>query len=342
MRKHSTHFKKIFTPKLAILAVAAVGLIYISNYRQSGTPTSLSPSASISEQKAYWSSQITSLGASQAYQLFKDQYKSVGPNTDHPKAHLFGEVLYKKTGPGGITVCDAEFAFGCYHSFFIAAISDRGQEIVLDLDQACLAKFGPLGTGCQHGIGHGLMEYLGGSKLAEALSQCFTFQKLTLLGCTSGVFMEYNFPTITDSESVSTSMRELDQKHPYAPCQDVEAKFQKSCFFELPQWWYQKYDQNSKVMGELCQKLESTPRDYCFRGLGNTLGARVSYDLEEGLAKCGLMPTNYGTTYCRAGLSWSFFAEPTKRTTSKLPCQSLTEADQNICLEKSDLTKEVF
>lgn len=290
----------------------------------------------------YWSKLLGKLGPAKTYTIFKENTRSKPAGAQHVSAHIFGALLYEKVGAEGIGTCDADFAFGCYHSFFGRAIADKGQAVVTPLDQACIKKFGPLGTGCQHGIGHGLMEYYG-TKLDLALTGCLVTQRISLLGCSSGVFMEYNFPTITGNETANTSLRKLDPTQPYNPCPNVAAKFQKSCYYELPQWWYQVYEGDDRVMGRLCQDIgDSTHRENCFRGLGNTIGPRTKFDLDKGLQICQLMPSRDGQTLCLAGLSWSWFAEPAKRPVSTRPCQNLPPDDSRLCLDKADLVKEVF
>lgn len=308
----------------------------------SSPPAFSSKTGNVGGVRSYWSKAIDQLGPTQTYTNFKENVRLRDTESQHVLAHIFGALLYEKAGAEGIGVCDGEFAFGCYHSFFGRAIADKGQAVVTSLDQACIKKFGPLGTGCQHGIGHGLMEYYG-TKLDLALTGCLVTQKIALLGCTSGVFMEYNFPVITGSETATTSLRKLDPAQPYEPCPNTPAKFQKSCYFELPQWWYQVYERNDQVMGRLCQDISEQPhRENCFRGLGNTIGPRTNFDLKSGLDICRTMPSIEGNTLCLAGLSWSWFAEPSKRPVSSKPCQDLANRQKETCLKKSDLVSEVF
>lgn len=305
-------------------------------------PALSSKNGNVSEIRSYLSKTIDQLGPTQTYTHFKENVRLQDSGSQHVLAHIFGALLYEKAGIDGIGTCDAEFAFGCYHSFFGGAIADKGRAVVTSLDQACIKKFGPLGTGCQHGIGHGLMEYYG-TKLEQALADCLVTQKIILLGCSSGVFMEYNFPTLIGSDTATTSLRKLDQTNPYHPCTNVPDKFHKSCYFELPQWWYQVYERDDRVMGRLCQDIgDPSNRENCFRGLGNTIGPRTNFDLGKGSQICKLMPSGEGSTLCLAGLSWSWFAEPSKRSISTQPCQELTGQNKEICLKKSNLVDEVF
>lgn len=343
MRKKHKLSKYLPLPILLMILGAGIFAISLGGI----TPTSSPPvfddkTGNLAEVRSYWSKTIDKLGPTKTYEIFKENTRSKPAGAQHVVAHIFGSLLYEKAGIEGIGTCDAEFAFGCYHSFFGRAIADKSQAVVASLDQACIKKFGPLGTGCQHGIGHGLMEYYG-TKLEQALADCLVTQKIILLGCSSGVFMEYNFPTLIGSDTATTSLRKLDPTKPYDPCTSVPAKFQKSCYFELPQWWYQVYGRDDQVMGQLCQDISEQPyRGNCFRGLGNTIGPRTNFDLKGGLDICRTMPSIEGNTLCLAGLSWSWFAEPSKRPVSNQPCQGLTNRQKETCLEKSGLVSEVF
>lgn len=340
------HRQSKYLPLLIFFTILGAGA-FATNINSKTLPSSSPPEfdgqkGNISEVRSYWSKMIDELGPTQTYADFKENSRQKDSGSQHVLAHIFGALLYQKAGIDGIATCDAEFAFGCYHSFFGGAIADKGQAVVVSLDQACIKKFGPLGTGCQHGIGHGLMEYYG-TKLDQALNDCLVTQKIVLLGCTSGVFMEYNFPTLTDSETATTGLRKLDSKKPFQPCEEILEKFQKSCFYELPQWWYQVYGRDDQISGRLCQDISNQIyRENCFRGLGNTIGPRTNFELSSGKNVCRLMPSPEGQTLCLAGLSWSWFAEPAKRAVSTLPCQNLLPEDNRLCLDKADLVKEVF
>src|SRR3989338_2641211 len=162
-----------------------------------------------------WSARIDSIGTARAYGEFKEAYEAQDSKFQHLAAHVMGSLLYEKEGLAGLGICDATFAFGCYHSFFGSAVSKEGIGAIKDFDRICMEKFGPWGTGCPHGIGHGILEYMGHEKLDEALAACaHTTQKHPLLGCTSGVFMEYNFPVLIGKEEASSQVRKWNPDSP--------------------------------------------------------------------------------------------------------------------------------
>ncbi|MDP2735120.1 MAG: hypothetical protein Q8P12_02850 [bacterium] len=291
------------------------------------------------KEREHWTGLIDTKGAAAAYEDFKETFADSHFSLQHLNAHLFGELLYRKLGIEGIAVCDATFAFGCYHSFFGQALAEHGMAAVEQLDRACIDKFGEYGTGCQHGIGHGLLEYFGHRQLIAALEGCtFTTQVQKLFGCTSGVFMEYNVPIIITPEFARTEVRELDGEGPYAPCATIVPEgFRESCYYEMAQWWDKVYLGDYAKIGELCQGIALLKeQEPCYLGTGNVAAPSSDYDVASTIEKCEAMPTSEGEFLCRAGASWSFFAVPERRELAPLLCEGLGQ-DAYRCAQKSDL-----
>ncbi|MEZ4200778.1 MAG: hypothetical protein R3B69_04360 [Candidatus Paceibacterota bacterium] len=65
-----------------------------------------------------WREKIAKSSPVAAYKAFKAVNGEIEFNQQHNNAHLFGEALYRETGIPGVAICDSEFGFGCYHSFF--------------------------------------------------------------------------------------------------------------------------------------------------------------------------------------------------------------------------------
>lgn len=296
----------------------------------------------ISVQQKYLSDQIKSLGPQKAYLKFKEENQNKPANFQHPLAHIFGQLLYQQMGIEGITVCDSSFSFGCYHALFTSAIADKGESIITDLNSACTDKFGPLGVGCHHGLGHGILEYLGPNKLNQALKICASIQKLSLLGCSSGVFMEYNFPTIIDGDKTTFTSRQFDSNNPFSPCESVENRFKPSCYFEITQWWQSSLQSDYKKIGLMCDQIKDTKqREGCFIGVGYNIPPQISYNLDKSVGGCDRMPGKREKTLCLAGVSWSFFSTD-KKAQAKDVCQFLDKDDQSLCMEKADLIRNTF
>lgn len=289
------------------------------------------------EEQEMWSKRIDEAGAEQAYEQFKEEYKDEHFGLQHSLVHLFGVLLYQKMGIDGVAVCDSTFSFGCYHSFFGVSISGHGIDVIQSLDQACIEKWGEKGLGCPHGIGHGVLTYLGSDALLESLEACATLNwKEPIGGCTSGVFMEYNFRTMEDTNGIN--LRVLNPEDPHTPCSTLPEQFLQACYFEMPQWWERVYQFNYQKVGALCNELtDKLQYEACFRGMGNTVGPSSKFDVGETIVNCQKMPTYRAQVLCREGASWSFFAQPEYRELAPAVCEGLGEEVEAICNQESDL-----
>ena len=291
------------------------------------------------EAQKYWSGKILSIGAFKSYQQFKFDYNKEDFGTQHLLAHLWGRLLFQNQGITGIGVCDSSFAFGCYHGFMSAAISAEGIKSISEIDKKCVSLYGELGTGCQHGIGHGILEYLGYDSLQVALETCLkTTQVNPLFGCTSGVFMEYNTPLVISANSASFKPRLFNIKESYGPCPFVtQTPFRLSCYFQLGEWWNGILDY--KKMGELCGDLhDEMEREVCFEGVGQIAGEANGYTVSSIMDQCNSMPNNSdGMLDCAAGGAWSIFANPAAAAKASDVCNSLPVSLAQSCIKKANL-----
>ena len=290
------------------------------------------------EQQQFWAKRIDETGGTLAYEEFKEKYGSYDFGTQHAGAHVFGEVLYEGEGIEGVAICDSTFSFGCYHSFFLRALSEHGKDIVLEMDEACIEKYGVGGVGCQHGIGHGLVQYLGPDRLVEALEVCATLAwENPLFGCQGGVFMEYTLPLVFDLENSVLAIKDIDNNNPYDVCPQLPDKFQEACYYSLGQWW-EKFFTYEK-MGQLCAKVvNSKTRESCYLGIGNIVAPSSNYNIQGAIDSCRKMPDFEGELVCRAGASWAFFALPEMRSDSLKLCEGFKNDDnEHLCAQKSNL-----
>lgn len=283
--------------------------------------------------------QIRREGTTSTYSKLKQELHGKDFRQEHMIVHLFGELLYETDGIKGITVCDDSFAFGCYHSFFGKAIAKQGLDKLKELDHECMERYGPLGLGCPHGIGHGLGEYLGPTKLIDQLEACATLSWQGLLfGCQGGVFMEYNFPVVVDQQNARATTRLYDRNAPYAPCPTIPTRFRRACYLELTAWWQDVLHGDYEAIGALCAGLTNEgERQDCFRGIGYSAAQKLSYTIDETQTACRQVPTTEAEALCRAGAAWSFFANPEYRDQAPKLCEGLSTVFVKLCREKSDL-----
>ena len=249
------------------------------------------------EKLNFWGNQIRSRGPEAAYQGLKNTYATAHFSTQHLASHIFGEELYETAGEDGVAVCDDVYAFGCFHGFFSAAVRDQGEKIISKLDAVC-RKRESLGwiTACQHGLGHGIIEYTGSKRLLDALGMCSKVQQENpFYGCSSGIFMEYNMPVEIGSEKAVMKFRDLDQHSPYFPCDTLsDPFFKKSCYYELAHWWDKVYEKNYQKIGELCMSIkDSQDREACAIGMGNVAAPSSNYDAVSTAKKCRVLLESY-------------------------------------------------
>jgi hypothetical protein len=282
---------------------------------------------------------INSVGSENTYRAFKKVYQQKPIQVSHSAAHLFGEALYRYNGIQGITVCDSDFGFGCYHSFFGKAIGAKGVGIIQELDRICVEAYGPMGLGCPHGIGHGLGEYMGSGNLTQQLELCETLTwKGRFFGCKGGVFMEYNMPLQGSDSTFITAARTYDGAAPYGACLSVPVRFQPACFLELSSWWEQVLNADYTKIGLLCKDIVNNDnKDACFLGVGYAAGPSRNYSVELTVEVCDTMPDVESQLLCRAGASWSFFANPPFRPLAPDLCAYENSQMTRNCKQKSDL-----
>lgn len=281
--------------------------------------------------KAYWRGEISRHGAEESYASFLQRNSSVPEVRQHLFAHAMGEALFEELGIEAVIVCTDAFSFGCYHGFSSRAIATGGIEALLKLDAACTQKFGNL-SGCKHGLGHGILEYVGYGKIERALSMCaeLVSQPTPLLGCTSGVFMEYLSPLTDSFGGLESGSRMIDYAHPYAPCTEVAEEYQNSCYFELGQWFRQTPNTD---YGGLCDALTGSRKEKCFLGIGTDM-TRGWKDAATLIRQCARYSSE-NELACRAGAAWSLVGT---QTAVQL-CSYENTARSQKCIELADLTE---
>lgn len=327
-----------------IVLCAAMGLLIMSAvYFLVGSPQTghenLNPTGDAGELRAltqFWEDTIKEMGAEGAYASFKEQSPLSKTLTEHSQAHAFGEALYETEGLSGLKICDTTFDFGCYHSFFGVAVNKEGIESLPQLSASCSEKYAEVDKNlpCQHGIGHGLLVYTDYPHILQALTLCETISESLLGGCTSGVFMEYNFHTIDESKGEGFFREKGDDL--YAPCNTLPARFQPSCYFEQVQWWQATFKGDFKYIGELCGVFEESSENFlaCYNGIGNYVAAQAHNDISKIVELCSLMDTQEKRSRCHEGASWLVRSAPGMEGKVEELCAVLVEPYRSECFQK--------
>lgn len=326
----------LITINLTLVAVASFLFLHLS-YEQPKESASLDefvPNLTTSEEVEFWMKRIEEKGGFVAHEEFSSIYQDYDYHDQHEHAHVFGEAVFKTLGVDGIVVCDQNFGFGCYHSFFGWTLLTHGIEIIGTLDEACIATYGEKGLGCQHGIGHGLLVELGPEKLNDALALCSTLNwQGGIGGCTGGVFMEFNFNTMGE-----TGKRLPPNGDYHYPCADVMERYKEACYFEMAPWWGGSTGwQNYELIGQRCNEAPTTREtEACLRGLGNNIAGMREFNVDELLAICGEMPDRESELLCIEGATWNMANLPQFEDTWTQMCEELEGSENHRCLESKD------
>ncbi len=309
-------YSQLLLPLFLSLCIAA--LIFID---QTWKP---SPKQSIE----LYEHQIKSVGAKKAYEILSEELTNESYGEQHGQAHNFGDALYHTTGLKGIHICDSKFGFGCYHSFLEEAITDKGLSAINDLDSECSKQFSKGGS-CQHGIGHGILSYLGDDKLSQALALCSTLKSKKTFSCQVGVFMEFNVKTM-DSEEKAI-IRQLDKEHPFTPCDTLEPQYQKVCYFTQTSIWPDVFDYKFPYYGVLCNQLTSQNKLACIVGIGTNATIIADFSFTKTLQMCDSLADSYNRVYCRAGASIALISRQNIFDKKLFMCDGLGQKDKKDC-----------
>lgn len=295
----------LLTHRTLIFGVAALALIGTVVFMSERPVPRFSPTEFL-KAESFWKSEIHRIGAPAAYKEFVSSAQDEETVSAHVTAHAVGFALFEEEGDAGLSFCDPSFGFGCYHGFFLKALGTEGESRVSALYDVCLKTYGFLGTGCQHGIGHGIMEYVGYDDVPRALALCTALapQPAPLLGCTDGVFMEYFWPLGGEGTQRVPTSRPIDAENPYAPCRSVGKEFEDVCYFEQG---VRYFETSGTDYVALCSALSGDARTFCALGVGST-SLKGPSPLSASLGVCSSFASSGDELSCRAGVAWSLFS----------------------------------
>ncbi len=273
------------------------------------------------------------------YQKVITAFQNNNYREQHLALHLFGEELYKKDGVKGAIFCDSTYSYACFHGLFIYAVSEKGLSVIPELDRACHAnpKFD---IECQHGIGHGILSFLGRSKFAEASKICGTLSEKSAFSCRDGVLMEYHFETEVKEDDV----RYVTQPYypdPYDPCMKLPPQEQPACFGNLPEWWFSNGKEiTPKKAGELCNAVQTRSNKIsCLISVGYYIPPFYFYDAQKSIEACTLMPTLESKEICKT-FGYQSFIRKGFLNKAEMMCVS-AQGTPNSCADRKKFYKEI-
>ncbi len=266
---------------------------------------------SLGEQEALWTERIGDIGGKKAYAQFAQDVADLSPAKQHEGAHAFGAALFSIEDTDGLSVCDARFSYGCFHEFLGRAIASHGLAIVKELNQGCVDSLVESPLSCQHGIGHGIIAFLGydDTALRKSLDECKALPYNDPIGgCYGGVFMEYNMQTMLGTEA--RIRQPSTPQEMYEPCASLPEAFKSSCVFWQPQWWHsgvfqgEATDEVFAKLGENCRGMtrgDASLVRTCFEGIGNIVPPAAGFDGKRAAELCdATSPHAIERLYCRS------------------------------------------
>ncbi len=333
------------------MGVVGVGGWYLATHRPPAPPPFVSGRSDSSDvQRAYWESRVRVVGGAEAYQEFSRFARGNATGVQHQLAHAFGEGLYTVEGERGVSVCDSQFAYGCFHVMLGKAIAANGLADSNKFDILCRNSLLKSPEACEHGIGHGAVAYLGYDEdaLVRSLGACDTLNSPTsTLACYSGAFMEYNMHTMLADTS---GPRRLVDNRLYAPCDMLSTKYQKSCAFGQPQWWMHGVYQAEvpdeglyRKLGGLCDRIDSADATrFCYEGLGNITPQVAGYSPAVSAMLCRASAVSkLHQLYCISSAANVIGIDRT-RADGRQTCADLANVGRSYCLDYAENRANMF
>lgn len=294
MRKFTTLHKLLFlTCTVALIGVTVCAYLY--------TKHTVSPKEE--SDVSFWENRIRHEGAVSAYKTLAHSAKELNASEAHRRAHLFGEALYATQGLDGLSVCDAQFMYGCLHQVVAEAILEGGPTIMYELGDKCAGDLQ-----CLHGIGHGVVMWYGyeHNMLTEAFEACNKASPHNdFNGCESGVFMEYNYPAFPQEKN--EYLRPLPLNNYHEPCDTVSTEHAPVCYYWQVRLWKDtelgKKDDDAIIstLSQRCALLHGDRRRGCMGGIGPSTISLSAYDPKEITRLCNaIQGTREEITLCHA------------------------------------------
>jgi hypothetical protein len=234
------------------------------------------------EQHAYLASLKEEQGPAAAWSYVKSAYTDTSGaalgGRAHDLAHFTGEMIFQDRGLNGLALCDATFAFGCYHGFTEAAFAES-LDPLLDIARSCETVGAP-GSGpwasCIHGIGHGVATFFDAVELANALATCDRLGPGALY-CHDGVFMEFSFSAPPSFYSGAD---------PLAPCTTVAEQYRPACARNQPSVLQHRLGLSREAAAAACSEAASNIAESCIDAIGFAIAQESQGDPEIIIARC--------------------------------------------------------
>lgn len=272
-------------------------------------------------------------GAGAAYALLKEQWKN-NQVAAHDLAHMVGRFAYGELGIGGFSVCDENFAFGCYHGLLEELIKQKGPAAI-ELARGGCNALAPPGrvASCIHGIGHGILAWKS-SHVLPALDACSSFPAEEKTYCADGVFMEYYTGAMQQTDAIRN--RNASDQDAWGFCLGMPQEFQSQCvrnraFFLL----YRSGNEPAPTI-RACAKLSGELKNSCVRSAGLFATQRSRGIPDAAKKTCAILTDADDHALCVSSAAQEFIFERLPEAKARELCNGLTTLSTQQCFAGID------
>ena len=259
----------------------------------------------------------------------------------HTLNHISGAFIYAHFGSDGVGRCKTYFSGSCYHGFMVALVAERGVSDLPALKSVCRAL--PNKSEymlCIHGIGHGLLAYVGYERLLETLPLCRALSSNAeeLFECGYGVFMEntvgfFNVPPPgrlyrADDPMYPCEMREIVSAGMHDVCWDIQSRK------TLNRAYYPQLKSDADTVSRYCSTLKEKDRHTCVRNLARQL-YWFSDNAAEAEGRCGAIANESYARECRWGVAKAAYYYYDHAPAVLRTCVSEVGEEKNACYENA-------
>lgn len=254
----------------------------------------------------------------------------LAPTDPHSLAHAVGLVAVLEGAPVGTVFanCREEFDYGCYHGAIEQLLRTKKQITPTGFADLCPNEVLPdpaamrrYGSGCWHGLGHGIFPVLG-YELPLALSYCDALKTEVQDTCGDGVFMERT------SAEYSGQLPAADPAQPFALCASVDTRYTRACYRERIKVVASSLHFDwPKTIG-FCRDVPPAALRPCYEGIGRQARLSTMTSIPAATDVCATISNRYFEA-CIYGV---LVSDPTSFPRADIPpyCANMREADERL------------
>lgn len=247
----------------------------------------------------------------------------------HPLVHEIGHGAYAKYADVGAAlsyqndVCGSGYIHGVIESY----IDEHGYSADALAKLCSTYGVGAVRDNCYHGVGHGLMFYLG-NNVPSSVAACDALQdQKARLRCSEGVFME-NFA----SDEVNHPSEYLNRDDIFYICRAQTKPYQKdTCYFYAPTYYLTLHPGAYNAAFDWCKGAEDWFIGTCIKGTSSRVTKENSKRISYAAHECLKLPAEFQNK-CAAGIGSYHFTQYANADKTRAMCNKLYPPLINACL----------